>query len=408
MNFKWFLAYRYFRGRTTGSSFLSFIKIMAVAGVAIGSAGLLIALSIVHGFKSVIQEKILGYGTHISVMTFTEEPLYRGDTLTIYLHTLPGVDAAQPVIYSQAMVQTRDFVEGSFVKGVDVDGDLSKIRQYIREGVYDLSTGENGLPGAVIGARLARNLNASPGSVVTVYAIQGIPTPLNLPQIRQFRVSGIYHTGIDQFDDVLVLIDRQYARELFEIRAPKATQVELRVNNLEEIDEIRLMLDERLPFPYYTETIYQRYRNIFAWINLQEQTIPFVIAVMIIVAAFNLIGTVLIMVLERTRDIGILKTMGADDKSVRSIFLIEGVIVGIAGLLIGIFLSLAFYVIQDTWHIIPLPEESYYMSSAPVQPRWYDFVIVSAVTLLLCAMASWLPARVAARLNPLSVISYGR
>ncbi len=408
MNFKWFLAYRYFRGRTTGSSFLSFIKIMAVAGVAIGSAGLLIALSIVHGFKSVIQEKILGYGTHISVMTFTEDPLYRGDTLTVYLNTFPGVDAAQPVIYSQAMVQTRDFVEGSFVKGVDVDGDLSNIRQYIQEGEYDLRTNGEGLPGAVIGARLARNLNASPGSVLTVYAIQGIPTPLNLPQIRQFRVSGVYLTGIDQFDDVLVLIDRQYARELFEIRAPKATQVELRVNNLEELDEIRLMLDEFLPFPYYTETIYQRYRNIFAWINLQEQTIPFVIAVMIIVAAFNLIGTVLIMVLERTRDIGILKTMGADDKSVRSIFLIEGIIVGIAGLLIGIFLSLAFYVIQDTWQIIPLPEESYYMSSAPVQPRWFDFVIVSTVTLVLCAMASWLPARVAARLNPLSVISYGR
>lgn len=408
MNFRWFLAYRYFRGRTSGNSFLSFIKIMAVAGVAIGSAGLLISLSIVHGFKSVIQEKILGYGTHISVMTFTDDPLYRGDTLTVYLNTLPGVDAAQPVIYSQGMVQTRDFVEGSFVKGVDTDGDLSNIRQYIREGAYDLGKDENGLPSAVIGARLARNLNASPGSVLTVYAIHGMPSPLNLPQIRQFHVSGIYHTGIEQFDDVLVLVDRQYARELFEVPAPRATQVDLRVADIGDIQQVQLMLDDRLPFPYYTESIYQRYRNIFAWINLQEQTIPFVIAVMIIVAAFNLIGTVLIMVLERTRDIGILKTMGANDKSVRSIFLIEGLIVGAAGLLIGIFLSLMFYVIQDTWQIIPLPEESYYMSSAPVQPRWFDFFVVGTVTLLLCALASWLPARVAARLNPLSVISYGR
>ncbi|MFO8029395.1 MAG: ABC transporter permease [Cyclonatronaceae bacterium] len=408
MNFRWFLAYRYFRGRTSGNSFLSFIKIMAVAGVAIGSAGLLISLSIVHGFKSVIQEKILGYGTHISVMTFNDDPLYRSDTLTVYLDTLPGVDAAQPVIYSQGMVQTRDFVEGSFVKGVDTDGDLSNIRQYIREGRYDLGKDDNGLPGAVIGARLARNLNASPGSVLTVYAIRGMPSPLNLPQIRQFHVSGIYHTGIDQFDDVLVLVDRQYARELFEVPEPRATQVELRVADIGDIQQVQLMLDDRLPFPYYTESIYQRYRNIFAWINLQEQTIPFVIAVMIIVAAFNLIGTVLIMVLERTRDIGILKTMGANDKSVRSIFLIEGLIVGAAGLLIGVFLSLAFYVIQDTWQIIPLPEESYYMSSAPVQPRWYDFFVVGTVTLLLCALASWLPARVAARLNPLSIISYGR
>ncbi len=408
MNFTWFLAYRYFRGRTTGNSFLSFIKIMAVAGVAIGAAGLLIALSIVHGFKSVIQEKILGYGTHISVMTYSDDPLYRGDTLSVFLQDYPGVADAQPVIYSQGMVQTRDFVEGSFIKGVDTDGDLSYIRQYIRDGVYHLGENEEGLPGAVIGARLARNLNATPGSVLTAYAIRGMPSPLNLPQIRQFHVSGIYHTGIDQFDDVLVLVDRRYARELFEYPDPQASRVEVRVQNLDELDRINADLSEQLPFPYFTETIYQRYRSIFAWINLQEQTIPFVIAVMVIVAAFNLIGTVLIMVLERTRDIGILKTMGANDKNVRSIFLIEGLIVGMAGLAIGILLSLAFYYIQDTWQIIPLPEESYYMSSAPVEPRWYDFLIVSAVTLTLCAMASWLPARVAARLNPLSVISYGR
>ncbi|MEX0681301.1 MAG: ABC transporter permease [Balneolales bacterium] len=408
MNFKWFLAYRYFRGRTKGSSFLSFIKIMAVTGVAIGAAGLLIALAIVHGFKSVIQEKVLGYGAHITVMTFSDEPLYRSDTLAAYLNQLPGVEASQPVIHSQGMVQTRDFVEGSFIKGVDPEGDLSDIRQYVQDGTYDLGNNEEGLPGAVIGARLARNLNASIGSVLTAYAIQGMPSPLNLPQIQQFYVSGIYHTGIDQFDDVLMLIDRQYARELFNISEPRATRVEVRVASLADIDEINAGLSVQLPFPYFTETIYQRYRSIFAWINLQEQTIPFVIAVMIMVAAFNLIGTVLIMVLERTRDIGILKTMGADDKSVRSIFLIEGLIVGVTGLLIGILLSLAFYFVQDTWQIIPLPEESYYMSSAPVEPRWIDYIIVSAATLVLCTLASWLPARVAARLNPLSVITYGR
>ncbi len=408
MNFKWFLAYRYFRGRSTGSSFLSFIKIMAVAGVAIGAAGLLISLSIVHGFKSVIQEKILGFGTQISVMTFSDDPIFRGDTLTVFLETLDGIEEAQSVVYSQGMVQTRDFVEGSFIKGVDAEGDLSDIRNYIRDGSYYLGKDDDGLPGAVIGARLARNLNATTGSVLTAYAIRGMPSPLNLPQIRQFHVSGIYHTGIDQFDDVLVLVDREYTRELFEIPHPKATQIELRVSDISRIDEIQAMLDDRLPFPYYSETIYERYRSIFAWINLQEQTIPFVIAVMIIVAAFNLIGTVLIMVLERTRDIGILKTMGADDKSVRSIFLIEGIIVGVMGLGIGILLSLAFYVVQDTWQIIPLPEESYYMSSAPVEPRWLDVLIVSVITLTLCALASWLPAKVAARLNPLSVISYGK
>lgn len=407
MDFKWFLAYRYFRGKRARSSFLSFIKIMAVGGVAIGAAGLLIALSIVHGFKSVIQEKIMGYGTHITVTTFTDNPLFRSDTLVTYLSGQPGVDDVQAVLVSQGMVQTRDRVEGSFLKGVDADGDLSGIRNFIRDGRYELRTTEAGLPGAVIGSQLARNLEAVPGSVITAYAIRGVPTPLNLPLIRQFEVTGIYHTGIDQFDDLMVLIDRQHARFLFDMEAPKAHQVEIRVSDPAEITAVQARLSEALAFPYHVESIYQRYRSIFAWINLQEQTIPFIIAVMIIVAAFNLIGTVLMMVLERTRDIGILKTMGATDQSIRSIFLFEGIIVGLAGFAIGVCLWMAFYGIQDTWQIIPLPEESYYMSSAPVEPRITDFFLVGTVTIVLCALASWLPARVAARLNPLSVISYG-
>ena len=408
MNFKWFLAYRYFRGRTTGSAFLSFIKIMAVAGVAIGSAGLLIALSIVHGFSSVIQEKILGYGTHISISTYADDPLYRSDTLAVYLQDIPGVDDSQAVIYSQGMVQTRDFAEGTFIKGVDRDGDLSNIRQYIRDGEYNLGPNEEGLPGAVIGARLARNLDASPGSVITAYAIRGMPTPLNLPQIQQFHVSGIYHTGIDQFDDVLMLVDVDYARGLFEMPPPRATQVDLRIADLDEIEKVSALLSDRLPFPYYTETIYERYRSIFAWINLQEQTIPFVIAVMIIVAAFNLIGTILMMVLERTRDIGMLKTMGATNKHIKRIFLTEGMIVAAVGLTIGILLSVLFNFVQGTWEIIPLPEESYYMDAAPVEPRWYDFVIVTGATFVLAALASWLPARVASRMDPVRILTFGR
>lgn len=408
MNFKWFLAYRYFRSKSSGGAFLSFIKIMAVTGIAIGAGGLLIALSIVHGFKSVIQEKIMGYGAHIIVKSIGEEPLYRADTLTVFIQDIPGIEKAQPIVLGQGMVQARNFVEGCLIKGVDATGDLSEIHRYIREGRYDLGKNEEGLPGAVIGAQLARNLNVKPGSVLTAYALKGIPSPLNMPEIQQFYLAGIYHTGIDRFDDVLMLVDRRYARKLFEIPEPVAGKIEVRVENLSDIEELGIQLDRSIPFPYFTENIYQRYRSIFAWINLQEQTIPFIIAVMIIVAAFNLIGTVLIIVLERTRDIGILKTMGANDKSIRSIFLIEGLIVGVTGLMLGIILSLVFYFVQDIWQIIPLPEESYYMSSAPVEPRWYDFVIVGTVTLILCALASWLPAKIAAKLDPLAVISYGR
>ncbi len=408
MNFEWFLAFRYLKGKRNTSSFLSFIKIMAITGVAIGAGGLLISLAIVHGFSSVIQEKILGFGNHITVQTYTDRPLYRADTLVTHLSNIDGIEAAQEVVMGQGMVQSRSFVEGAIIKGVGQEGDLSNLRNYITRGEYSFSHNDRNMPGLVIGEGLARSLEIDTMGVLTVYSVQGIPSPLNMPAIRQFHVAGIYHTGIDQLDAAFLLMDREHARFLFDLPFPKATQVDILVTDPSRIREINATLSSNLPFPYYSETIYQRYSNIFAWINLQEQTIPFVIAIMVIVAAFNLIGTVLMMILERTKDIGILKTIGASDKSIRRVFLMEGLLVGFIGLGIGILLSLLFYWVQGTYQIIPLPEESYYMSSAPVQPKFSDFLIVASVTLTLCAAASWIPARVAARLNPLKVITFGR
>jgi len=408
MKFEWFIAKRYFKGGRKRSSFLSFIKVMAIGGVAVGAAGLLIALSVVHGFKDTIEEKILGFGNHITVYTHTNQPIYRADTLVTYLRNMPDIVDAQAVVYGQGMVQAGEFVDGTFIKGVDESGDLSNLREFIISGKYDLRMQENGRPGIVLGSRLARTLGAEPGRTITVYTVRGAPSPDNFPEIMQFQLTGVYQTGIDKFDDTLILISREYAARLFQLDWPRADQVDIQVANLSDIQELHHSLFEKLRFPYFNETIYMRYSNIFAWINLQEQTIPFVISVMIIVAAFNLIGTILMMVLERTRDIGILKTMGASNRSIRSVFLYEGLMVGFIGLLIGIGISLLFWWIQGTYELIPLSEENYYMSTAPVKPQLSDFIIVSIVTMSLCALASWLPARVASKMNPLNIIHFGR
>jgi len=238
--------------------------------------------------------------------------------------------------------------------------------------------------------------------------MEGMPSPLSSPEIKQFRLTGIYQTGVGQFDDILALIARPYAQQLFEMPKTNASAIEIRLKDQSKITSFDQKLADDLQFPYFTKTIYDQYGNIFAWVDLQEQTIPFVISVMIIVAAFNLIGTILMMVLERTRDIGILKTMGAKDKSIRWIFLLEGLFVAVVGLLIGISLSLLFAWLQSTYHIIPLSEQNYYMAYAPVEPHMMDFGIVAIVTLILCALASWLPARIASKTDPLKVIAYGR
>lgn len=408
MNFEWYLAKRYFKGKRKGSRFLSFIKTMAITGVAVGSAGLLIALSVVHGFKSVIDNKVLGFAPHITVSSFNDTPVHRADTLLADIKSYPEVGQAQAVVSGQSMIQSPDEVTGTLIKGVDKQGDVTDIRHYISKGSYDLSTGPDGLPGMVLGADLAKSLGADIGTRLTCYTVQGLPSPLSSPEIQQFRLSGIYQTGIGQFDEVLALVARPYAQKLFQMGNTEASDIEITVKDKSQIAAFGQKLNGELQYPYFTESIYDRYYSIFAWVDLQEQTIPFVISVMIIVAAFNLIGTVLMMVLERTRDIGILKTMGASDKSIRGIFLLEGLFVAVVGLLIGVSLSLLFAWLQSTYHIIPLSEENYYMAYAPVQPHSLDFILTTGVTLLLCALASWLPARIAAKTDPLKVIAYGR
>jgi lipoprotein-releasing system permease protein len=408
MRYEWHLALRYFRGKRNGSRFLSFIKTMAIVGVTIGSAGLLIALSIVHGFKSVIQNKVVGFAPHITVGTYGPDPLYRSDTLSTYLQRFPNITDIQPVNEGQVMIQSPQFATGTLMKGVPADAPHSNIRQYIIDGAYDLSADSAGLPGIIIGKRLARDLQVSVDNVVTTYVVDGVPSPFNRPDIKQFRVNGIYSTGIDRFDDVFVIAERRQVQDLLKMPGAHATNMEIMVDQPEHIQATADSINKALLYPYLVRSLYDRYRNIFAWIDLQEQTIPLVIAVMIIVAAFNLIGTVLMMVLERTRDIGILKTLGASAKSIRRIFLLEGIFVAVVGLVFGIGLSTLFNWVQATYQLIPLSEQNYYMSYAPVEPHLLDFGLVAIVTFALCALASWLPARIAAKTDPIQVLSFGR
>ncbi len=408
MKFEWYLARRYFKGRRRDSGFLSFIKIMAIAGVAVGSAGLLIALSVTHGFRSTINNKVLGFAPDVTVRIFNNDPIYRTDTLLTHLQQFPEIARMQAVVTGQAMIQSSDQVTGAFFKGVSKSGGVTNLEDYLIQGSFNLTADSTRLPGIVIGSDLAQELQTNIGDILTAYTVNGIPTPLESPEIQQFHLSGIYETGIGRFDEGLAVIGRKYAKELFNVPGLYSTKVEIEVRDKARVKNVNANLADALPFPYFTLSIYQKYRSIFTWIELQEQTIPFIIGVMIIVAAFNLIGTILMMVLERTRDIGILKTMGAQSEKIRTIFLLEGVFVAVVGLIIGITLSLLFAWVQTQFQLIPLSQQNYYMQYVPVEPHGIDFIIVIGLTLLLSALASWLPARIASKTDPLKVIAYGR
>lgn len=412
MSMERFLAYRYFWGKRSGSGFISFIKTMSITGVAIGSAGLLIALSIVHGFKETIQEKVINFAPHITVTSFSNQPLYRADTLQTYLQDLEGLTYVAPIIRGQVIIQFQDQITGAILKGVPNVLDDPSVQPYLEAGTNPKfptsGTLDNDL---ILGQDIAQSLGVSIGDRIIVYSVTDKSTSdtFGSPELKQFHVSHIYNTGIEFFDGQYALANIEKVRELLSIPSPQAQDLELRIQNpsLSSIDAFDRMLDQKISFPYYSETIENRYGNLFAWVELQENIIPLVIGVMILVAAFNLIGAILMMVLERTQDIGVLRTLGATQQQIQRIFLVEGLWVSIIGLLIGMGISLAFVFLQSEFELIRLSEENYYMSVAPVSPHLLDFLVVPVVTIFLCTLASWIPARIGARFDPLYAIKLG-
>ncbi len=410
-----FLAYRYFWGKRSGSGFISFIKTMSITGVALGSAGLLIALSIVHGFKETIQDKVVSFAPHITVSSFSDQPLFRADTLQTYIKSIDGLTYLAPVIRGQVILQHKEQITGAMLKGVpnmlkdpSIAPYITSSRSTTKDTTQTSFTPVNNL---ILGQDIAQSLGVGIGDWIIVYSVsdQSTRDTFGSPELKKFEISHIYNTGIEFFDSQYALADVEIVRELLSIPFPQAHDLELRIQEptLSSISEFDRILEKKIKFPYYSETIENRYGNLFAWVELQENIIPLVIGVMILVAAFNLIGAILMMVLERTQDIGVLRTLGATQQQIQRIFLMEGVWVSIFGLIIGMGISLAFIFIQNEFELIRLAEENYYMSVAPVSPYLLDFLIVSLVTIALCTLASWIPARIGARFDPLYAIKLG-
>lgn len=406
MRTEWWIARRYFQGK----GFLSFIKYMAISGIAAGTAGLLISLSIVHGFKSVITDKTLSYAPHITVTAPFEEGLDRADTLRNYLANRPEFDHVMPSLLSEVMIQGNGVITGGILHGLESDHLHPDFRQFLTDGAFSED-------GVVLGAGIAELLDTGIGQTIYVFSFSGIPGFDHPPDIAQFEITGLYKTGIDRFDEGVLFASAAAVRNLTGRSSAFADQMDIRVSDLSEsglsgsdmekqIESLSRNLRKDLSFPYVVESIFQRYRNLFEWIKLQEQTIPFVISIMVIIAAFNLIGTILMMVLERTQDIGILKTMGLNTESIRRIFLLEGLLVAAYGVIAGIGLSLIFMWSQLQFGWIRLSEENYYMNVAPIEPHLLDFVLVIGVTFILSLLASILPANVAAKSDPIRAISF--
>ncbi len=405
MSTSWFIAKRYFQAQRR-AGFLSFLTVITVIGVTLGTAALIITLSVLDGFEKQIKEKVVDFTSHIEVRGFQNKPLagYR-TTVARVKKEIPGVKSITPFAAREGMIRAAGGVDGIFLKGIDPAAEVLSPHHLIVAG-RSLGQSPGAAPEIVLGKRLADRLDVSVGNRVVVFALPQDPSmPGGQPRAMQFSVVGLYESGMAEFDEVYAYTDLPHAQKLFQL-GDDVTGYDVLVTDLAQVESIAARIQSLLEYPHYARTVFQLYRNLFSWVELQKKLSPVLLSLIILVAAANIIGTMLMFILEKTTAIGILKSIGAGPRLISRIFTLQGMAIGLAGITLGNALALLFCWLQSQFKIISLPSDIYYMSSVPILLSPANFALVSAVAFVLCLVTSVAPARAAAHLDTVAAIRF--
>ena len=400
-----FIAWRHIASRHN-RGFISFITTIAIVGVTLGVASLIITLSILDGFDRTIKENVVSFTAHMQLFAFQNQVLADYDrTRDHVMERYPEVLEMAPYLTREGMVRSTSEIDGVMIKGVDPANDISAAKRRLVEGRYDLTEPEQGLQKAILGRRLADKLNAAVGSRILVYALGGASLSLSETRVMQLEVAGIYETGMADYDGSIVYVGLQTAQRLFQT-GRRISGFDILVSEQDSLASLAQRMPEDLGYPYYARTMHQMYRNLFTWIDLQRKPIPIILGLIIIVATVNIIGTLLMMVMEKSREIGALQTLGLGKKQVVRIFLMQGLFIGAIGTALGDLLALLICWLELRYRFFPLPSGIYFMTHVPIELSAMNFALVSAVALGMSVLASVIPSRIAATLDPVRLIRF--
>jgi lipoprotein-releasing system permease protein len=405
MHLPWFISKKYIFSKKD-SRFINFISLISITGISLGVATLIIALSVLNGFEKTLTNKIIDFDSHIKITSFRS-------ILPDYKSTLPLLEnyladfnpTITPLASKLAIISSKKSKEGINLIGIKSDSPKPGFIKDIVKGNFDLDD-PNSHP-MIIGKKLADKLYLNIGDDIIIFALKNnrIPSADNLPNIEKFKVTGIFESGMAEYDDLYAYTKLSNVQQLFGI-GNNVTGYNIKLGNTTKIDSLTRFLNKKLRYPHSVRSIYQIHRNIFTWIDLQKKPIPIMLGLIIIVAVFNIIGTLLMVVLEKTNSIGVLKSLGANGYQIISIFLIQGIMLAIAGIIIGNLLAALLMGIQLKFDIITLPSSVYFMSKVPIFMTIEIFLLVSSVTFLLCIIASVIPSYIASLIRPVDSLRF--
>jgi lipoprotein-releasing system permease protein len=402
-----FLAKRFLRSRKE-SNFISFITFVSIAGIAIGVAALIIAVSVLNGFEKEITEKAVSLSSHIQLTSFKKEGI-AGYNKVIHELNSPeynfGLTAAHPYVQKEAVIKFKDRTEGIIIKGVRNEDNIFQQQRKIIKGSGELGSIDSTTSKIIIGNKLANKLNINVDDKIFIIATVGIPSAVNTPAIKPFKVTGIYESGLKEYDDVLLYTDLNDAQKLFAM-GPYITGIELFLNDISKIRKVTAEIKAKIDYPNNNaRNVFQLYKGLFTWVELQKEPIPIVLGLIIIVAAINIIGFLLMLVLEKTETIGILKSLGATNFDIVKLFFIQGMFISIAGIILGNVLGFGLCLLQIEYDLIKIPE-IYYMSKVPIVIDWNIGITITVIAVVLSVIVTVIPSYLASRLNPVTSLRF--
>jgi len=414
MSYELFIGLRYLRARRR-EGFISLITVISVLGVMIGVMTLNVVMAVMTGFEETLRDRLLGVNAHIALIKSGDQ-FREHEKLMAQVMKENGVLAATPTVYGQVMLTSGTRVSGVVVRGVDPDrvNKVVDIERYVTEGsISDLKRQRAIqvedrkilLPSIILGKRLADQLGVFTGSPIQVVSPLGSPTAIGvIPKVRRFIVAGILKTGMSDIDSTLVLMGLGDAQKFFELDG-SVTNIEIRIKDVNRSREIAEQIQRRLGFPYFAEDWTRLWPNLFTALQLEKTVYFLVLLLMVLIGAFNIISTLVMVVMEKRKDIAILLSMGATRASVRKVFLLKGCIIGIVGTVLGVLLGLVVCFLISQYEF-QLPKDVFLISTVPVRIYLGNFLIVTIASFIVCMLASIYPARQAAKLDPVEIIRY--
>ncbi len=419
MKFELAIARRFTFPRIERQSKPSFIVFIAVLGISIGTAALILTLSIVYGFSRIIESKLALFGSHIVVTHASLKEFEQDDKTLSEIAQMHNVASAAPFLQRNVILKSRSLsddplLEPAVLKGILPTADISSMREKVISGQFLSDSLRFKIP-VLIGKKLAQRLSLSLHSELLVLssaaAIDALPIQaqhpdelLRLLKLETATIVGIYETGLSQgFDETVVFTTLDALQKFLDV-PQRISGYEVRTINFDLVRQTAQELNQALKAPLVARTIYQVHASIYAWLGLQKNVVPLLLVMVTVVAAFNIISTLLIIVLEKSAEIGVLMSFGASPTHIRHIFISQALLMSILGIVFGNALALTLSLLEQRFHFIPLPEETYYISEAPIIIEPIHYAVVSALALLISLLASLIPAHSASRLNPVNAI----